>query len=733
MKKPLKVLIIEDSENDAVLLIRELEKGGYDPVFRRVDTAEAVRDAIQEQQWEVVISDYMMLQFDGLSALRVVKESGLDLPFILISGQINEETAVAAMKAGAHDYITKGKMARLIPAIERELKEAEIRRERSRIEKELHEYHNNLEKIVGERTAEWKDATEKLLLEIEGHRKTEKALQSSNVFLEKIMENVTNAIYVLDLDGRIVQINHAAFEISGYTVEELTGKPLSIIFDKRTLSQIEKLFARVVRTGETIINYETEIVRKDGERRSVIASGVPLKTNGTITGLIGAAQDITERKKMEEEITHLAHHDALTGLPNRRLFMDIVHGELAQARRNHKRLAILFLDLDRFKEINDTLGHKTGDEMLKAISVRLKANIRESDRVARIGGDEFNVILADIARVEDISAVTNKIMNSFRKPFMIAGHELHMTTSIGISVYPDDGEEIDTLFRYADIAMYHAKETGKNTYQFYNPEINIRTVERMKMEGWMRRAIERGELTVYYQPQINIRTNKIVSAEALVRWEHPKLGLLEPNRFIPLAEETGFIISIDEWVMRNVCQQSALWQADGMPPLCMTVNLSARQFQNPELVNKVSQILDETGMDPDCLDIEITESLAMSNVESTAIRLRELSEMGVHISIDDFGTGYSSLSYLKRLPIERLKIDKSFIQDITTDPDDRAIINAVTAMAHNMRMKVIAEGVETEEQLSFVHSSDCDEVQGYLFSRPLPEKQFRNFYSSYAH
>ncbi|MBZ0157741.1 MAG: EAL domain-containing protein [Alphaproteobacteria bacterium] len=847
----LRVLVIEDSSVDTKLLIRELKQGGYEPVFKRVDTHKAVWDALREQQWDVVISDYKMPAFDGLEALSIVQESGLDLPFILISGKIDEETAVAAMKAGAHDYITKGKLGRLIPAIERELREAEVRRERTRVEKELQEYHNNLERIVQQRTAEWKTANEQLLLEIEERRRVEEALRESEQrlrrfyesgligviywdmsgtikdandkflemvgytreeldagkinwmhmtpteyrhldeqsvvelkatgvnkkpfekeyirkdgtrisiliagamldktrfngvafvlditerrraerslhesksFLERIMQSVTNAIYVVDLEGRFSQLNQAAAEMSGYLLEELKGVPFSILFDEETLPQIQKLFARIVVHGESIINYEIEIVRKDGIRRLVLASSVPLRIDGEITGVVGAAQDITDRKRMENEIRHLAHHDALTNLPNRKLFMDILHLELAESRRNRKKLAVFFLDLDRFKYINDTLGHTIGDNLLKEVAKRLRHSVRESDTVARIGGDEFNILMANIEHAEDVITIAQKILAQFKIPYLANdNHELYAATSIGISIYPDDSEDLEILFRNADIAMYHAKEQGGNTYQFYSSAMNIRSIERLKMEGFLRQSLTRGELAVYYQPKLTVDTRTILCAEALVRWQHPELGLLAPLSFIPVAEESGFIVDIDEWVLRTVCIQIKSWIEAGLPSLRISVNLSARQFQNPELVSTVAKILEETGVPPDCLDIEITEHVAMSNVERTADRLKELTEMGVHISIDDFGTGYSSLSYLKRFPVGKLKIDKSFIQDIATDPDDRAIISAVISMAHDMGMKVVAEGVETEEQLSFLQATRCDEAQGYLFSEPLSAEEF---------
>ena len=351
--------------------------------------------------------------------------------------------------------------------------------------------------------------------------------------------------------------------------------------------------------------------------------------------------------------------------------------------------------------------------------------------MARIGGDEFNIILADIVRPEDVSEIAQKIIDRFRPPFSIAGNELNVTTSIGVSVYPDDSTELDTLLRYADIAMYHAKESGRNTFRFYNPAINVRSIERMRMSYMLRRSIDLGELVMYYQPQIDIRTNRMVCAEALVRWRHPEQGILMPDRFLARAEETGFIAEIDEWALRTVCAQVRSWIESGLPPVCVTVNLSARQFAKADFVERISSVLTETRMEPDCLDLEVTESTAMSDVDRTAILLRQLRDIGVHVSIDDFGTGYSSLNYLKKLPIERLKIDKSFILDIARDPDDRAIISAVTSMAHKMGIRTVAEGVETEEQLAFLRSVECDEAQGFLLSRPLPVNEFEALVASW--
>ena len=551
----------------------------------------------------------------------------------------------------------------------------------------------------------------------------EEKVRESREQLQVIIDTVPSLISYVDRNFHYRWNNRTYREWFHRTAEEITGRHMRDILGEEVFQRILPRLQKAL-SGE-VVYYDDYLAYPSGGRW-VHGVYMPNRTaRGEVDGIVVFVNDITERKKMEEEIRHMAHHDALTGLPNRRLFRDVVNMEMAQARRTRKKLAILFLDLDRFKEVNDTLGHEAGDALLKEVARRLRANIRESDTVARIGGDEFNILLADIPRPEDVTAVARKIMGSFERPFLIAGHELHVTASIGISVYPDDSEETDTLFRYADIAMYHAKERGKNNFQFYNPDINVRSVERMLLESSLRQAIERGELSVHYQPQIDIRTGRIVCAEALVRWRHPERGMLSSNRFIPAAEEIGFVTAIDEWVLRTACEQFKAWQEAGYPPVCVTVNLSAREFQNPGLVATIGRILDETGLSPDCLDIEITESMAMRDIDHTVKLLNELTARGVRISIDDFGTGYSSLSDLKRLPIQRLKIDRSFVQDITTDPDNRAIIQAVTVMAHTMKMTVVAEGVETEEQLSFLRETRCDEAQGYFYSKPLPDEEFR--------
>jgi diguanylate cyclase (GGDEF)-like protein len=419
------------------------------------------------------------------------------------------------------------------------------------------------------------------------------------------------------------------------------------------------------------------------------------------------------------QLDHLAYHDTLTDLPNRILFEDRLTQALTLAHRNRQTLGTLFLSVDRFKKVNDTLGHALGYRLLQEVAGRLKSCVREGETVARFEGDEFAVLLTQGGDTEDVIEITSVITQALNLPFSVDGHELFITCSIGISLYPEDGVDASTLLKNAGAALYRAKEQGGDNYQFYTADMNAKALKRLALENGLRRALERSEFEVHYQPQVDINTRKIVGMEALVRWRHPELGLVSPSEFIPLAEDTGLIVPIGEWVLRTACAQSKSWQDEGFASLRMAVNLSARQFQQQNLSEMVVRILQETGLDPHQLELELTESSIMKNPESTVRTLSELKAMGVKISVDDFGTGYSSLGYLKRLPIDMLKIDQSFVHEMTTDPDDAALVMAIITLSHNLRLKVIAEGVETDEQLRFLHLLRCDEGQGYLFSRPL--------------
>jgi len=432
-----------------------------------------------------------------------------------------------------------------------------------------------------------------------------------------------------------------------------------------------------------------------------------------------------ERKRSEQYINQLAYYDNLTTLPNRMLLQDRLRVALARARRNRLVLAVIFVDLDQFKMINDTLGHVVGDRVLQEVAERLKACVRDTDTVARPGGDEFTVLLPEVTQEKDVIMVAERILAALLPPFIISEHELYISASIGISRYPLDGEDAEALLKNADTAMYRAKEQGRNNYQFYSPAMNIKASERLALGNGLRRALERDELRLYFQPQISASTGEIVGVEALIRWQHPEWGLVSPAQFIPLAEETGLIVPIGEWVLRVACQHARSWQREGLAPLRVAVNVSYRQFDQNGLEETVMRVLHETGLDARCLELELTESDLMHNKESVISTLRFLRNQGVGITIDDFGSGYSSFKYLKYFPIDTLKIDQSLIRDVGSEPDDAAIVTAIIAMAHILRLKVVGEGVETLDQYTFLHDHGCDVIQGYYFSHPVPPEALR--------
>jgi len=447
--------------------------------------------------------------------------------------------------------------------------------------------------------------------------------------------------------------------------------------------------------------------------------------------LLRTMQAFESVRKSKKEIHHLAFYDALTNLPNRRLFGDRLQQAVEAARRNNHLMGILFIDIDNFKRINDSFGHSIGDKLLRTVASQLLSCLRRSDSVsreadegmvsvARLGGDEFTVLLTRLEKAEDAANVAKRIIDAVSVPFLLGDEEVVVTPSIGISIFPYDGDSVEELVKNADTAMFHAKEQGRNNYQFYTNSMSATAFERLSMENALRKGLGSNEFEVYYQPKIDLVVNRVIGLEALLRWNHPEMGLVSPADFIPLAEDTGLIVPLGEWVMHTVCTQMKCWQDSGQEPMRVAVNLSACQFRQTMLRQQVKRILDDTGIAPEWLELELTESVIMDDIQTSSAVLRELKNMGVHISMDDFGTGYSSLSLLKRLPLDTLKIDQSFVRDITTDADDAAIVDAIISLAHSLRLRVIAEGVETSEQLEFLRNRNCDEVQGYLYSRPLP-------------
>ena len=519
------------------------------------------------------------------------------------------------------------------------------------------------------------------------------------------------------------------------------GVPVGLINRKQLIERFARPYTRelfgrkpvaaFMDTQPLIVDVHTDL---DDLSRMIFESdmhylydGFILTRDGYYAGM-GAGHDlmkaITERKQLH--LYRLAHHDALTGLPNRLLFLDRLGQALALAQRHESLVAVMLLDIDRFKAINDSFGHTTGDELLCAFGKRLAQCIREGDTVARLGGDEFIVLLPDIRHTDNAARVAQKILDALQLPVSLNGHEVFITTSIGIALYPQDHDS-ETLIKHADTAMYKAKEDGGNGYRFYTAEMVSADLRRLSLESDLRKAIERNELVLHYQPQADISSGRTIGFEALLRWQHPERGLIPPNEFIPLAEETGLIVPIGQWALHTACAQNSVWQNSGLPALRVAVNISSRQFRQSDFLEMVYKVLEDTHLDSRYLELELTESILMQDTTATVRILNELSALGVQIAVDDFGTGYSSLSYLKRFPIDMLKIDRSFVRDLTSDPDDAAIVNAVIALSHSLGIRAIAEGVETREQHDFLQRHGCDAMQGYLLSRPLPADAFTQF------
>ena len=540
----------------------------------------------------------------------------------------------------------------------------------------------------------------------------------------RVFESSQEAIMITDAARNIVSVNPAFSEMTGYAAEEVIGKNPRLLGAGR---QSAEFFAGMWHDINSENRWQGEIWnrRKNGDVYPVwLTISVYRGASGEILNYVGIESDISERHAAQESIRQLAYYDPLTRLPNRTLLQDRVEQALAVAEREGKQVALFFIDLDHFKKINDSLGHFAGDQLLIQVAQRLLDCIRRMDTVARLGGDEFVVLLSEVT-LEGAADVARKVIAAIARPYAVEGHELSVTPSLGISLFPQDGRDFEALLKHADTAMYRAKESGRNAYQFFTSEMNVAALERLVLENSLRQGLERSEFVLYYQPQVDVASGSVIGAEALIRWNHPEIGMVSPAKFIPVAEMSGLIVPLGQWVLREACRQNREWQDAGLPKVCMAVNISSVQFRGGKLEEDVREVLAETGLAPDWLELELTEGTVMSDANATVDTLHRLSAMGIRLAIDDFGTGYSSLSYLKRFPIDRLKIDQSFVRDIVTDPDDWAIASAVISMGHSLRLKVIAEGVEHVEQLEMLRHQGCDEVQGYYFSVPLPAAEFR--------
>ena len=542
------------------------------------------------------------------------------------------------------------------------------------------------------------------------------------------LNSIGDAVLCTGISGNITYLNLVAEAMTGWRREEATGKPLAEVFriiDGDTRKTARDPMEMAVEENRTVgLTVNCILIRRDGMESAIEDSAAPIHDRaGRVIGAVIVFHDVTAARAMSVRMTHSAEHDIVTNLPNRLLLNDRISQSITLARRRNKSLAVVFLDLDHFKNINDSLGHAVGDRLLQSVSKRLLASVRGSDTVSRQGGDEFAILLSEISHPEDAATSAKKILLSLDAAHSIAGQDLHVDGSIGISIYPGDGEDAETLIKNADTAMYHAKENGRNNFQFFKADMNLKAVERQTLEGSLRGALEREEFVLHYQPKVNLDTGEITGVEALIRWRHPDRGLLPPTQFVPIAEDCGLILPIGRWVLREACRQARGWQEAGLPFNRISVNVSAAEFRAKTFLAEVSASLKETGLEARYLDLELTESALMLRAESSAAILHSLKAMGVHLAVDDFGTGYSSLSYLQRFPIDILKIDKSFVHQITGDLDDSPIVGAIINMGKSLKQRVIAEGVETEQQLAFLQGQHCLEGQGYLFSQPLPAAQ----------
>lgn len=575
-----------------------------------------------------------------------------------------------------------------------------------------------------------------IVQDITPQRQIEEELRRQTAYLTAIVNHLPQGITVFDNQLRLQYWNARFGEVTDVPPEALQrnarfedlilypalrgeygpGDPEDLVRQRRALAARFK-------------PHRLERTRPNG--RTHLVEGEPLLIDGRTMGFITTYTDITEQKQAEASIAHLAHHDALTGLANRFSLYARLEQAIADARRHAQSLAVLFLDLDRFKNINDSLGHHMGDQLLMLVAQRLRATVREADIVARLGGDEFVIVLHSLKGAQSAAHVASKLLAALSAPYVLDTLDLHVTPSIGISLFPDDDEDATGLMRNADAAMYHAKALGRANFQFFTEELNRRITERLKLESRLRGAIARNELALWYQPKIAAHDGRIVGVEALLRWHHPDGGLVAPSSFIPIAEETGLIVDIGTWVICQACRQAQAWQSRGIAPLGVSVNLSTRQIRDAGLLTTVTETLQHTGLDPALLELEITESTVMERPDTAIELLRALKALGLKIAVDDFGTGHSSLSYLKLLPLDRLKIDRSFVSDLERDPNDAAIVAAAVSLAHNLGLSVTAEGVETATQVERLRALGCDELQGYHFSRPITADEFEAFYLAY--
>jgi len=653
---------------------------------------------LAKRAYDLALLDLRLPDASGHEIMAYIRQHQPHCRIVVMSGDSHIESAIQSLRLGAYDYLRKPyEPDELIKTVRNAVLKLQLERDNARMLQQL------------EQSEQW-------------HR--------------LLVNTSPDVIYTLDSKGTFTYINDSIERTLGYSPSELIGKDYLLLVPP---GELENARYRINerRTGDrSTRNLELQLKRKEdllsslAERTSEDLVVVELSSMGMYSsldeenkeflGTYGVARDISERKQAEATIAFQAYHDLLTGLPNRALFKDRLGQAIVHAKRHGQTLATLFLDMDRFKVVNDTLGHLVGDGLFRRWPSVLRGSLREGDTLSRIGGDEFMLLLPHIRNRDNAAYIAQKILASLKPPFHIEGHEIFVGISIGIAVFPDDGDTIETLVKHADIAMYHAKDSGRNDYKFFTHDLQKSFTGRLAVENEMRHALDKGQFEVYYQPQVSIQDQRIRGMEALIRWNHPTRGIVPPNEFIPIAEESGLITPISEWVLGAACRQANLWRSSDLSPITMAVNLSPRQIEHPQFVDKFTHCLRENGMDGQGLEIEITESTLMRDMDGSIEKLRKLADLGVEISIDDFGTGYSSLSYLKKLPIHTLKIDRSFIHDLNGHMNNgTTIVAGIAAMAKGLNLNVVAEGVETRAQLDYIRSLGCDAYQGYLFSRPV--------------
>jgi diguanylate cyclase (GGDEF)-like protein/PAS domain S-box-containing protein len=632
-----------------------------------------------------VLLDLSWPESQAIAAVEQVREAAPHVPILVIEPPDGGDVAVQAVKRGAQDHLQRDHL-------------------------DSYTLPRALKQVIERQAAE-----EALFFE----------RQRADVTLNSIGD----AVLSIDMPGHVTYLNPVAERMTGWLRQEALGRPLADVFriiDATTREPARNPMDQAIQLDRIVgLTPNCLLVRRDGFETAIEDSASPIHDrSGQVIGAVIVFKDVSVARALSLQAVHLAQHDFLTDLPNRMLLSDRLTQAIALARRHGQRLAVLFLDLDRFKHVNDTLGHAMGDTVLQSVARRLVSCVRSSDTVSRLGGDEFVVLLTDIETRDGASCSARQIAAALVAPHEVAHQQLHVTASIGISIYPDDGPDAETLIKCADTAMYHAKERGRHTFQFFEGEMNARAVERQWVEAGLHRALERREFVLHYQPKIDLDTGAVTGAEALVRWANPERGLMLPKDFLPIAEECGLIVPIGQWVLREACRQARAWIDEGRRPMAVAVNISAVEFGDPRFLQNLRTVLNDSRLDARYLEIELTESSLIQHADSTALTLRALKDVGVQVAIDDFGTGYSNLSYLRQFPIDVLKIDQSFVHEISAIPVGTSIVSAVISMGKSLGHRVIAEGVETGEQLAFLQSERCGEGQGYYFSRPLDAEQF---------